>query len=393
MWKSAALLMEPKEYVRMNARPIRGVVTLLLALLLVAAGFAAGTSVYSALASTVNPPAQINTSAAPQQMNDIETLYTDVYERVSPSVVAISVTTTTGAGSGSGFVIDTSGYIVTNYHVVQDAEEIVVNFLDGTITRAEIIGVDPDSDLAVIRVSVDTNRLLPVTFGDSNALEIGQMTLAIGSPFNQRWTLTAGIVSALERSISGFNVGFSIGGAIQTDTAINPGNSGGPLLNLSGEVIGVNAQIRSQTGSNSGIGFAIPSNLVVRVAQDLIQNGRVDYSYIGIRGGSVSLRLIEDLGVANDTRGVYVTDVIAGGPADRAGLKAPVGTRLETGATRVQQADIITAINDRELNDMDALVAYLATNTRPGDTVTLTVLRAGELLQVPLTLAARPSAN
>jgi S1-C subfamily serine protease len=326
-------------------------------------------------------------------MNDIETRYTEVYNRVSPSVVAISVVTATGAGSGSGFVIDTSGHIVTNYHVVQNAEEVIVNFLDGTITRAQIVGVDPDSDLAVIKVNLDASRLFPVTFGDSNALEIGQMTLAIGSPFNQRWTLTAGIVSALERSISGFNVGFSIGGAIQTDTAINPGNSGGPLLNLDGEVIGVNAQIRSQTGSNSGIGFAIPSNLAVRVAQDLIQTGRVDYSYIGIRGGSVSLGLMEDLNLPNDTRGVYVTDVIAGGPADSAGLKSPVVTRLNSGAARVQQADIITAINDRELNDMDALVAYLATNTRPGDTVTLTVLRTGESLQIPLTLAARPSAN
>lgn len=377
----------------MNARPVRGVITLLLALMLVAAGFVAGTSVFGALASTVNAPVEINVSSTVPQMNDIETRYTEVYNRVSPSVVAISVVTATGAGSGSGFVIDTSGHIVTNYHVVQDAEQVIVNFLDGTITRAQIIGVDPDSDLAVIKVDLDASRLFPVTFGDSNALEIGQMTLAIGSPFNQRWTLTAGIVSALERSISGFNVGFSIGGAIQTDTAINPGNSGGPLLNLDGEVIGVNAQIRSQTGSNSGIGFAIPSNLVVRVAQDLIQTGRVDYSYIGIRGGSVSLGLMEDLNLPNDTRGVYVTDVIAGGPADSAGLKSPVVTRLNSGAARVQQADIITAINDRELNDMDALVAYLATNTRPGDTVTLTVLRTGESLQIPLTLAARPSAN
>ncbi|HRL11924.1 MAG TPA: trypsin-like peptidase domain-containing protein [Aggregatilineales bacterium] len=377
----------------MNARPVRGVITLLLALMLVAAGFVAGTSVFGALASTVNAPVEINVSSTVPQMNDIETRYTEVYNRVSPSVVAISVVTATGAGSGSGFVIDTSGHIVTNYHVVQDAEQVIVNFLDGTITRAQIIGVDPDSDLAVIKVDLDASRLFPVTVGDSNALEIGQMTLAIGSPFNQRWTLTAGIVSALERSISGFNVGFSIGGAIQTDTAINPGNSGGPLLNLDGEVIGVNAQIRSQTGSNSGIGFAIPSNLVVRVAQDLIQTGRVDYSYIGIRGGSVSLGLMEDLNLPNDTRGVYVTDVIAGGPADSAGLKSPVVTRLNSGAARVQQADIITAINDRELNDMDALVAYLATNTRPGDTVTLTVLRTGESLQIPLTLAARPSAN
>jgi S1-C subfamily serine protease len=377
----------------MNARPVRGVVTLLLALMLVAAGFVAGTSVFGALASTVNTPVEINVSSTAPQMNDIETRYTEVYNRVSPSVVAISVVTATGAGSGSGFVIDTSGHIVTNYHVVQDAEQVIVNFLDGTITRAQMIGIDPDSDLAVIKVDLDASRLFPVTFGDSNALEIGQMTLAIGSPFNQRWTLTAGIVSALERSISGFNVGFSIGGAIQTDTAINPGNSGGPLLNLDGEVIGVNAQIRSQTGSNSGIGFAIPSNLAVRVAQDLIQTGRVDYSYIGIRGGSVSLGLMDDLNLPNDTRGVYVTDVIAGGPADNAGLKSPVVMRLNSGAARVQQADIITAINDRELNDMDSLVAYLATNTRPGDTVTLTVLRVGEPLQIPLTLAARPSAN
>lgn len=376
----------------MNQRPLRGVITLLVAVLLVAAGFAAGTSVYSSLAAS-GAVAQINQQTAPIPLNNIEQLYADVYNRVSNSVVAISVANEIEAGSGSGFVIDKQGHIVTNYHVVQDASEIVVNFLDGTITRAEIVGIDPDSDLAVIRVNVPEERLLPVTFGDSNQLVIGQMTLAIGSPFGQRWTLTSGIVSALERSISGFNVGFSIGGAIQTDTAINPGNSGGPLLNLNGEVIGVNSQIRSEVRANSGIGFAIPSNLVVRVAQEMIERGRVDYAYIGIRGGSINLSAIEDLNLPDNTRGVLVTDVIAAGPADMAGLKPARLTQFENSAPQIEAADIITAINGYELNGMDALISYLATNTRPGDTVTLTVLRAGETLDLPLTLGSRPSVN
>jgi len=360
-----------------------------IAVLLVMAGFFAGTSVFSSMAAT-NVALTISQQTLP--LNDLEQRYADVYNKVSPSTVAINVSSNLEAGSGSGFVVDTQGHIVTNYHVVAGGEEIEVNFFDGTITRAQIVGLDPDSDLAVIKVDLPQERLIPVTFADSNALITGQQVIAIGSPFGERWTMTAGIISALNRTISGFNAGFSIGGAIQTDAPINPGNSGGPLLNLNGEVIGVNAQIRSETRSNSGIGFAIPSNLVRRVTEDIISTGRVNYAYIGIRGTSVSLDIMESLNLPNNTRGVVVTDVLSGGPAASAGLRSAQVTQSQTtGDITIRSADIITRINGVEVNGMDALISYLAAYSKPNDTVTLDVLRDGQMITLTLTLGFRPT--
>ncbi len=360
----------------------------LIAVLLVLAGFLAGTSVFSSMAATTTELI-INQQAL--TLNDLEQRYANVYNKVSPSTVAINVSSNLEAGSGSGFVVDTQGHIVTNYHVVAGGEEIEVNFFDGTITRAEIVGLDPDSDLAVIKVELASDRLFPVTFADSNALITGQQVVAIGSPFGERWTMTAGIISALNRIISGFNEGFSIGGAIQTDAPINPGNSGGPLLNLNGEVIGVNAQIRSETRSNSGIGFAIPSNLVRRVAEDIINTGRVNYAYIGIRGTSVSLGIMEALNLPNNTRGVVVTDVLSDGPAAAAGLRAAQFIQNQNGTASLRSADIITHINGVEVNGMDALISYLAAYSRPNDAVTLDVLRDGQMITLTLTLGVRPA--
>lgn len=317
-----------------------------------------------------------------QTLTDTETIYSQIYNQVSPSVVAINVsgTAANGAqtgGSGSGFVIDKDGHIVTNNHVVDGATSIEVDFLDGTLARAQVIGTDPDSDLAVIQVDLPADVLTPVTFADSDALEIGQSVLAIGSPFGQRWTLTEGIVSALDRTIQGLT-NFSIGGVIQTDAPINPGNSGGPLLDIQGRVIGVNSQILSSTGSSSGIGFAIPSNLTQKVATELIQKGFVEYSYIGISGGDVNLDLIEGLDLPSNTRGVVVSEVVAGGPAARAGLHS-AGENIVINNLRVPQSvDIITAINGQPLSGIADLISYLAKNTTPGDTVTLTVLRSGQ---------------
>lgn len=321
--------------------------------------------------------------------------FTRVYEEISPSVVAINVTARREGsgffdqggvvvGSGSGFVIDSEGHILTNNHVVEGATEIVVNFRDGTLARAEIVGLDPDSDLAVLKVDLPAETLVPVAFGDSAQLQIGQPVLAIGSPFGQRWTLTSGIVSALDRTIPGAD-NFSIGGAIQTDAAINPGNSGGPLLDLEGRVVGVNSQIRSSSGSNAGVGFAIPSNLAQRVAQELIENGYVEYSYLGITGGDMTLSLIEAFDLPNNFRGVAVGEVMPGGPADRAGLQDSVieGEGRDAVPT---QLDIITAIDGTPLSGIGALISYLAYNTKPGQTVMLTVLRNGE---EELTLEAR----
>jgi 2-alkenal reductase len=355
---------------------------------LVMLGFVAGTTVYSGLAQT--EIAQLEVAAQTMPLNELEQTMANVYNNVSNSVVAISVESGFEAGEGTGFVIDQQGHIVTNYHVVQGAQEIIVNFLDGTIVRADVVGLDPDSDLAVIRVDdVPVERLIPTTFGDSDSLVIGQQVLAIGSPFSQRWTMTAGIISALERIIDGLSAQrFSIGGVIQTDAPINPGNSGGPLLNLQGQVIGVNSQIRSEVRANAGVGFAIPSNLVARVAGELISRGRVDYSYIGIEGRSISIDVIEALGLANNQRGVLVSDVRPGSPAAVAGLQTI--RQLQNGSVDVGSADIITAINGEPLNGMDTLIAYLAANTRPGDMVSLTILRGGEQVKVDLTLTGRP---
>lgn len=328
-------------------------------------------------------------------------VFSQIYEEVSPSVVAINVLreieggTMPGlpdvpqGGSGSGFVIDTEGHIVTNNHVVEGATSIEVEFFDGTLARAEIIGLDPDSDLAVIKVDLPEDKLYPVEFADSNELVVGETVLAIGSPFGQRWTLTSGIISALNRSIAS-QTEFSIAGVIQTDAAINPGNSGGPLLDLEGRVIGVNSQIISETRSNAGIGFAVPSNLTQRVARLLIEQGYVEYSYLGIRGGNVTLSLIEDLELANDFRGVVVTESMPGGPAARAGLQSAETTMGEDGVIQFEAVDVITAIDGTQLRGITDLIAYLAAETTPGDMVTLSVLRNGsEMIELDVRLMPR----
>jgi 2-alkenal reductase len=380
-------------------RMLRRIAVLVIAFALVAIGFIAGTSVVSlfANAQTVTLlPVQQQALPDLSALTQAEQQVAQVYQRVSPSVVSITVFTDFGGGGGSGFVIDQQGHIVTNFHVVDQAvtEGIIVNFLDGTIVPAEIIGLDPDSDLAVIKVDLPAERLQPVPFGSSDELVVGQTVLAIGSPFGEEWTLTSGIVSALERTISGLNqfeneqgqVGnYSIGSVIQTDAAINPGNSGGPLLNLNGEVVGVNAQIRTETGANTGIGFAIPSLLVQRVAAELIAEGEVEYSLIGIVGGDISLGVIENLGLPNNQRGFVIDQVVPNGPAEQAGLRN--ARRSDTRG--IVEADIVTAINGEPLNNIDDLIAYLALNTQPGDEVTLTVLRGGETIQLSVTLGTR----
>ncbi len=328
-------------------------------------------------------------------------IYTDVYEAVSPSVVAISVvarnpnTSRFGQDNqiiagGSGFVIDQEGHIVTNNHVVEGATRIEVNFRDGTLARADVVGLDPNSDVAVLQVDLPSERLFPIEWGDSDTLVIGEPVLAIGSPFGQRWTLTSGIVSALERTIPGLT-DFSIGGVIQTDASINPGNSGGPLLDIEGRVIGVNTQIATASGSSSGVGFAVPSNLTRRVAQELIQQGFVDYSYLGIGGSDVTLSIIEALNLPNDTRGVVVGSVSPNSPAGNAGLQEPDNFADVDGLEVPTSMDIITAINGEPLSGIGDLISYLARNTEPGDTVTLTVLRDGtEQLDLDVRLTPRP---
>lgn len=362
---------------------------LVLAAMLLA--FVMGTAVvasHAAAPARLPAPAQ-QATAVPTYTTDSERMLNTLYNNAAPSVVLIYVDVVTNQGqgeaTGSGFVLDQQGHIVTNNHVVEGARDISVNFFDGRIVRGQIVGTDPDSDLAVIQVNdVPAEDLRPLALADSSSIFVGQEVLAIGAPFGQAWTLTTGIVSAIDRSIQGLS-GFSIGQAIQTDAAINPGNSGGPLLNLQGEVIGVNSQIISRSRSSSGVGFAIPANLVDRVAQDLIKRGSVEYSYLGIGGGEITLGIIEELDLPNTTQGVVVSRVEASGPAAAAGLRDP-----QVLNQRLQSVDIITAIDGTPLTGMPSLIAYLANYTQPGQTVTLTVLRDGQTLQLTVTLTTRP---
>jgi S1-C subfamily serine protease len=382
--------------------------TILLSLIFAVLMVVAGSVAITASAQWL-PHTATTFNTAPEQQADQTIAFTDegqlfaqLYDEVSPSVVSINVIanrqpTSTSAGgtvygTGSGFVVDTEGHIVTNNHVVEGATDIEVNFFDGTIVRGEVIGEDPDSDIAVVKVDLPADQLHPVTFADSDALDIGETVLAIGSPFGERWTLTTGIVSALDRTIAALT-DFSIGGVIQTDASINPGNSGGPLINLDGDVIGVNSQIATDSGSNSGIGFAIPSNLVQRVASALIDTGHVDYSYLGIRGGDINLQIIEALNLDNNQRGVVVSDVQSGSPAEDAGLQSAVverGTRANPEGN-IQSADIITAVDGVQVNGMGELISYLANHTQPGQQITMTVLRDGQSLDLVVTLTSRPA--
>ncbi len=377
--------------------------TALAALALVAVfAFTAGTATVSIRAANSSAVVQRDTAqdVTPIFVTDSERILFDIYNRVTPSVVSINVTSTVSSrssqvpdqtveGTGTGFVIDTDGHIVTNNHVVDGATRIEVNFYDGRIVRADIVGLDPDSDIAVLQVhDVPAEALQPVTFGDSQALYVGQEVVAIGSPFNQPWTMTTGIISALDRSIRGLTQ-FSIGSVIQTDAAINPGNSGGPLLSLAGDVIGVNSQIISESRSNSGIGFAIPSNLVQHVADELISNGEASYSFLGITGQDMNLYFLDALDLPSTTRGIVVMEVTRNSPAARAGLRTASNPTTVDGVSVPRSVDIITAIDGTPVTGMADLIGYLALNTDPGQTVTMTVLRDGQTLSLPVLLSSR----
>ncbi|RME50310.1 MAG: PDZ domain-containing protein, partial [Caldilineae bacterium] len=294
-------------------------------------------------------------------------------------------------GLGSGFVWDKEGHIVTNYHVVADATDVEVVFADGTEAKAEVLGTDPDADLAVIKVDLPAEDLHPVTLGDSDALQPGQIAIAIGNPFGQDFTMTSGIISAVGRTIRSGNSPFSIPEVIQTDAPINPGNSGGPLLNRHGEVIGINTMIISRSGASAGIGFAVPINIAKTVVPTLMKGERYEYSWLGITGTTLTPEVADFMDLPDGTRGVLVIDVATNSPADKAGLRGSDKTLKVAGAEYQLGGDVITAIDDQPVEEMDDLIAYLVEETRPGDTVTLTVLHPnGEQETLKVTLAARP---
>lgn len=300
-----------------------------------------------------------------------------------------------GQGLGSGFVWDEQGNIITNNHVVAGADEIEVTFADGTIVPAELIGADPDSDLAVIHVDLPSQQLIPVEVADSNQLRVGQLAIAIGNPFGLDGTMTVGIISALGRSLpasDNLSAGpvYRIPDVIQTDAPINPGNSGGVLLNDRGQVIGVTAAIESPVRANAGIGFVIPTAIVSRVVPQLISEGFYAHPYLGISGVSLYPDLAEAMKLEPQQKGALVGDVVADGPADKAGISGSSQQVTIDGFDIQVGGDVITAIDDQIINNMDDLIAFLSANTEVGQSVTLTVLRDGEEQQIEVNLEARP---
>ena len=324
-----------------------------------------------------------------------EQVLVDLYARVNPAVVNITIygsmaDQVVALGQGSGFVYDTLGNIITNAHVVHGASEIEVTFSDGLVRPATLAGEDLNSDLAVVNVDLPEG-IEPLPLGEMDSLAVGQTVVAIGNPFGLQGTLTRGIISALGRTIPALTI-FSIPQSIQTDAAINPGNSGGPLLNLEGEVIGVNAQIETDGTSNSniGVGFAIPVSIVRRVVPELVANGEYIWPYLGVSGGDVTPLLVEAMSLPVE-RGAYVGTVVDNTPASRAGLQGAGGTVTLDGRSVEAGGDVITAIDGTPVLSFDDLLIYLSLNTSPGQTVTLTILRDGETLDVEVTLQARPS--
>ena len=323
--------------------------------------------------------------------DDQETLLIELYNLVNPAVVHIRIFGVGNfpLGSGSGFLVDNDGHIVTNNHVVQGAEEIEIVFWNAVRTRAQVIGSDQDADFAVLEVESVPEGVTPLELGDSDTVQVGQRVIAIGNPFGLQGTMTEGIVSGLGRRLESQrdseNDGgrYSNPGIIQTDAAINPGNSGGPLLNLTGQVIGINTAIRSLSGSNSGVGFAAPVNTINKLLPYLVRDGFYTYSWMGIGSPQeeIDLNMMEALDLPQLT-GAYITNVVPDSPADRAGLQAAD----ETG----RGGDLLIAIDDNVLIDFGDLLGYLVAYTEPGQVVELTIIRDGETIDLPLTLGERP---
>jgi len=319
---------------------------------------------------------------------------TALYKQVNPGVVNIQVYVSrgmlSGQGAGSGFIFDNEGHIVTNNHVVANADRVTVVFYNGIEAEAEIIGTDDDSDLAVVQVDELVSGAHPLPLGDSDAVEVGESVVAIGNPFQLGGSMTAGIVSAVGRTIPSLAAQFRIPQAIQTDAAINPGNSGGPLLNLKGEVIGVNAQI-AQTGvrANAGVGFAIPSNIVQLVVPELIEKGSYQWPWLGVEGGSVNLTIMKANNLQTQ-RGAYIGRVVEGGAAARAGLRGATQTREIDGLRVPVGGDVVIEADGKPIADFSDLLVEVAFR-KPGDKMKLTILRDGQRRQVTITLAPRPA--
>jgi putative serine protease PepD len=319
----------------------------------------------------------------------------EIYRRAYKGVVEITATAggsespfggPQAQGQGSGFVYDREGHVITNQHVVQGASSVSVRFWNGETYDAEVVGTDASTDLAVLDVDAPASVLSPLQLGDSSDVQVGDGVVAIGSPFGLDQTVTSGIVSALHRQMTAPNE-FTINDSIQTDAAINHGNSGGPLLNARGRVIGVNAQIESESGGNDGVGFAIPSNTVRSIVSQLVQSGEVEHAYLGVGVQEIPASVAGELDLVE---GVAVTQVRPETPAARAGLRAATGSRVVDGQSYPTGGDVITALDGEKVTTSAELQSAIDAH-KPGDTVSITFVRDGDTRTARVELASRPS--
>jgi S1-C subfamily serine protease len=344
-------------------------------------------------------PAETEAQAEPEATSsDGDLSFSEVYREVADGVVEITASGIAGDGAspfgqqqpqgatGSGFVYDDQGHVVTNYHVVEGAQSVEVTAPDGTSYEARVVGSDPSTDLAVLEVDAPRDALKPLAIGDSKALEVGEQVVAIGSPYGLEETVTAGIVSALDRRITSPN-GFAIDDAIQTDAAINHGNSGGPLVNMQGEVVGVNSQIETESGGNVGIGFAVPSNTVRSIVSQLLTSGQVEHAFLGVGVETIPANVAEELG---ETAGAAVVRVSEGSPAADAGLRAATDSRAIDGIPYPTGGDVITAVDGTKVSTSEELQDAIADHGS-GDQIELTVVRDGQTRSVEVTLGSRPT--
>jgi S1-C subfamily serine protease len=377
----------------MPRRPALPAVAGLLAAAAVGAGGAAAT--FAVLDSEPTTVVRQVTVESSEPAADSQTSVGAIYAKTNHGVVEITSTSTSATpfgdtqqqeAQGSGFVYDEDGHIVTNQHVVDGARSISVRFWNGATYAASLVGTDPSTDLAVIRVDAPASLLEPLRLGDSSNVEIGDPVVAIGSPFGLEGTITSGIVSALHRQMTAPN-NFTINDSIQTDAAINHGNSGGPLLDARGRVIGVNAQIESDSGGSDGVGFAIPSNTARSIVSQLVESGEVAHAYLGIEMVPIPASVADELGLA---AGVAVTDVRSGTPAEEAGIEPSTESTTINGQQYPTGGDVIVEFDGKAITSSEELQSAVDAK-KPGDTVTITIVRDGERKTIRVTLDTRPS--
>jgi len=317
----------------------------------------------------------------------------EIFENSEAGVVRVNIQRTeesiTSTGLGSGFVFDKKGHIITNAHVVKDAKKVVITFLDGRSYNAEIIGVDTFTDIAVIKVNAGLSLLHPLSLGDSSNLRVGEPVAAIGNPFGLSGSMTSGIVSQLGRLLPS-GAGYSIPDVIQTDAAINPGNSGGPLLNMRGEIVGINTAIQSATGEFAGVGFAIPSQTLAKIVPSLIKNGEYKHPWIGISGRDIGPDLAKVLKL-NDALGFLVVTVIPDSPASRAGLQGSENTVEMDGIQYIVGGDIILSVDGLEVRKISDILIHLQRAKSVGDEMVLEIIRDGRTTNFTIILGERPN--